>query len=70
MRRKVGVTVMAIIVLAVAGCIGMWWLRSKGNHDWLFRTAQVKRGDLLATISATGTIEPRLWWTWARRLTE
>lgn len=49
---------MAIIVLAVAGCIGMWWLRSKGNHDWLFRTAQVKRGDLLATISATGTIEP------------
>jgi HlyD family secretion protein len=49
---------MAIIVLAMIGCIGMWWLRSKGNQDWLFRTAQVKRGDLLATISATGTIEP------------
>jgi HlyD family secretion protein len=58
MRRKVGITVIVIIVLAVVGCIGMWWLRSKGNQDTAFHTAQVKRGDLLATISATGTIEP------------
>ena len=58
MRRKVGITVIVIIMLAVAGCIGMWWLRSRGNQDTVFRTAQVKRGDLLATISATGTIEP------------
>jgi HlyD family secretion protein len=60
MHRKVGITIMAIIVLAVIGCIGMRWLRSKGNQDWVFRTAQVKRGDLLATISATGTIEPTI----------
>jgi len=49
---------MVIIVLTVVGCIGMWCLRPKGNQDTAFRTAQVKRGDLLATISATGTIEP------------
>ena len=58
MRRKVGITVMVIIALAVISCIGMWCLRFKGNQDSVFRTAQVKRGDLLAAIGATGTIEP------------
>jgi HlyD family secretion protein len=58
MRRKVGITAMGIIVLAVVGGIGTWWLRSRGNQDAVFRTAQVKRGDLLASISATGTVEP------------
>jgi len=58
MCRKVGITVMVIIVLAVVGCIGMWLLRSRGNQVTAFHTSQVKRGDLLATISATGTIEP------------
>jgi HlyD family secretion protein len=58
MRRKVGITVLVIIVLAVVGCLGMWRLRSKGNQDSMLRTAQVKRGELLATISATGTVEP------------
>jgi len=47
-----------IIVLAGAGCAGIWWFLSRGKQDPVFRTAQVKRGDLLATISATGTIEP------------
>src|ERR1039457_2451481 len=58
MRRKVGITIMVLIMVAVVGCIGIWWLRSKGNQDTVFRTSQVKRGDLLATIGATGTIEP------------
>lgn len=58
MRRKIGITVIVLIVMAVVGCIGMWWLRTKGNQDSVFRTAQVKRGELLATISATGTVEP------------
>ena len=49
---------MVLIMVAVVGCIGIWWLRSKGNQDTVFRTSQVKRGDLLATIGATGTIEP------------
>jgi len=49
---------MAIIVLAVVGCVGFWWLRSKGNQDSVFHMGRVKRGDLLATISASGTVEP------------
>src|ERR1039457_6567095 len=58
MRRKVVITLLVVIVLVVVGCIGMWWIRSKGNQNSMFRTGQIKRGDLLATISATGTIEP------------
>jgi len=58
MRRKVGITIIVIIVLAVIGCIGVWWLRSNVKQDSVFRTAQVKRGNLLSTISATGTVEP------------
>jgi len=58
MRQNIKIAVTVIIVLAVVGCIGMWWLRSKGNQNAMFRTAQVKRTDLLATINATGTVEP------------
>ena len=57
MRRKAGITII-LILLAAAGCTGVWWLRSKRNQDTAFRTAQVKRGDLLASIGATGTVEP------------
>jgi HlyD family secretion protein len=57
MRRKAGIIIM-LILLAAAGCGGVVLWRSRGNHDSSFRTAQVKRGDLLASISATGTVEP------------
>lgn len=59
MRRKM-VTATIIILLVTAGCSGVWWLRSRGGADAAFRTAQVKRGDLLASISATGTVEPTI----------
>jgi HlyD family secretion protein len=58
MRRKVGIIVVVLIVLAVVSGIGIWRLRSKGDQDSEFRTGQVKRGDLLASISASGTVEP------------
>lgn len=58
MRRMVGTTVLIIVVLAMLASGSVWWLRSRGNQDAVFRTAQVKRGDLLASISATGTVEP------------
>ena len=60
MRRKAGVTILVIFVLAVAGFLGMRWFRSRGNQDQMFRTTQAKRGDLLASISATGTVEPTI----------
>jgi len=42
----------------LAAISGVWWFRSKGGRGATFRTVPVKRGDLMATISATGTVEP------------
>jgi len=48
-----------IIVLAVVAALALlgYLLRDSGKSAG-FRTVQVKRGDLQATISATGTVEP------------
>lgn len=57
MRRKLVITVVAVIALAlVLG--GMGWFQSRKQKGPVFRTVQVSRGDLVATISATGTVEP------------
>lgn len=47
-----------IVVLALAAGIGalLWHARSKPKL--IFSTADLKRGDLIATINSTGTIEP------------
>jgi HlyD family secretion protein len=45
----------ALLVLGAA--LGLGWHFHNG-HKVLFNTAVVKRGDLVSTISATGTIEP------------
>jgi len=60
MRRTVGIAILVAIGLAVIGGVGVWWLRSKGEKEATFRTVPVKRGDLVATISATGTVEPEV----------
>src|ERR1039457_7083814 len=46
----------AIVILAGGAGAGWWWGRS--DHKLSFRTAVVKRGDVAATISASGTIDP------------
>ncbi len=58
MRRKIGITILIVFGLAVISGLGFWWFWSKGNKGPGFRTAAVKRGDIVATISATGTVEP------------
>jgi HlyD family secretion protein len=58
MRRTIGITILVVVMLGVIGGAGVWWLRSKKDKETTFRTVPVKRGDLMATISATGTIEP------------
>jgi len=50
----------AIVVIGiVAGIAGGWWYFNKGKaQKSTFRTVEVTRGDILSTISATGTVEP------------
>jgi len=57
MKRKVKILIMVVIGLSIVGS-GIWWLSVTGSRGAVFRTVTVKRGDLEATISATGTVEP------------
>jgi HlyD family secretion protein len=51
-------TVISIAVVLIALLVIVGFLRRGGGRQTAFRTVAVKRGDLLATISATGTVEP------------
>lgn len=49
---------MMIVLLWAGGAAGVWyWTEGRPQHA-RYRTARVVRGDLLATINATGTLEP------------
>src|SRR5437764_8648298 len=50
--------IILLLLLAAAGGVGGWYWNNADNHATTFRTVAVERGDLLATINATGTIEP------------
>ncbi len=57
MGRRGIIIVLLIATLAAAGAgVRSFW--SGRNKAPVFRTEPVKRGDLVATISATGTVEP------------
>src|SRR3954468_21394398 len=50
-----------LVVLLILGAVGggIWWYMHRGQASEVsYRTVPVKRGELLATISATGTLEP------------
>lgn len=53
---KTSVVVVAGAVLALVA--GIWWWHARDNSQLSYLTAVVKRGDIAATISASGTIEP------------
>ncbi|MBI4736866.1 MAG: HlyD family secretion protein, partial [candidate division NC10 bacterium] len=53
-RRKL-VLVLILAVLVLGGVAGFFWF-GNGNRKAAFRTAPVERGDILSTISATGTL--------------
>jgi HlyD family secretion protein len=56
MRRLIVVVV--VLLLAAGGGLGYWYSRASAHAEGPYRTEEVKRGDLLATFSATGTLEP------------
>jgi HlyD family secretion protein len=51
-------TVLAATLVLVVLLVIMGFLRRSGTGQTTFRTVPVKKGDLMATISATGTVEP------------
>lgn len=50
--------VLVIVMVAMVGLGTAWVLRSDSGGSTSFLTAPVKRGDLVLSISATGTVEP------------
>ena len=51
------IIIIALLALSAVAGFGGWYY-SADKHGTTFRTTKVARGDLQATISATGTIEP------------
>jgi HlyD family secretion protein len=49
---------LVIVLLWAGGAAGVWYWNDVRNQRVEFRTVAVRRGDLLATINATGTLEP------------
>jgi HlyD family secretion protein len=58
MKRSVKCIVMGIILLAVLAGAVAGYLQQNNGQALAYRTVPVKRGDLLVSISATGTVEP------------
>lgn len=58
MKHPAKKSLVILVAVLLLGSLATWQLtRSKGK-DNAYRTAELKRGDLLVTISATGTVEP------------
>ena len=51
-------SIVVVVIILVVGGLGVWWWLRDSDAPDAFRTIAVKRGAILATISATGTVEP------------
>lgn len=49
--------VVVVVLLGILGVGAAWYFRNGSTPDVQFRTDQITRGDLVATISATGTVQ-------------
>ena len=58
MSRRAKQIVTGIIVLAALAGAAAWYLQRSNGQAVAYRTAAVKRGNLVMSISATGTVEP------------
>lgn len=56
MKKTLGLAI--LLVIAACGGGWAWWYVGHDGTNPLFNTAPVSRGDIQATIGATGTIEP------------
>ena len=53
--KKIGIAIVVIAVLAVAACL---ILRKSEKPQMKYKTAEIHRGSIVNTVTATGTIEP------------
>ncbi|MCE9589172.1 MAG: HlyD family efflux transporter periplasmic adaptor subunit [Planctomycetes bacterium] len=57
--RTVAKIILLLILLGGAAAGGYWWYQHhEAADDVTYRKTKVERGDMLATIGATGTVEP------------
>jgi HlyD family secretion protein len=57
--KTVSRVIIVIVVLGVVLGAAAWYVRRGGSDGPAFKTAKVETGDIVATISATGTVEPQ-----------
>lgn len=50
--------IVILVLIALGAGVGGWYWHVSSKTTTAYRTAEVERGDLLSTISATGTVEP------------
>ena len=50
--------IILLVILGAGGCGAYWYINKARGEPIVYKTATVSRDDLLATISATGTVEP------------
>jgi HlyD family secretion protein len=58
MQRFLKIPVVAVALAVLALAAGVWWWHARSGSQLSFHTALVKRGDVAAAISSSGTIEP------------
>jgi HlyD family secretion protein len=58
MKPMIKTSIAVLVVFGLIGATFAWYQKSGAENRNNFQTAQVKRGDLGLTISATGTVEP------------
>lgn len=58
MRGLLKTILILAVVLALAGGAYAWYIKANQAGPTEYRTVSVKRGEMVATISATGTLEP------------
>ena len=58
MPRLLKKSILVLAGLALAAGAGAWCWHAQSDSRVLFRTVTLRRGDVTATITASGTIEP------------
>ena len=56
--RKMKRWVWGLVAIGVLGGVAWWWTQSRAADQPVYRTAKLERGPLLATVAASGAVNP------------